>query len=83
MGPQLNLVAKPATLKDHRGAPFVDVRTAPALSGHPAGSCGLYALTATGTLVLMRATGRIPDKAVDLKVGVWGVSRVLHWRRLS
>jgi hypothetical protein len=68
-GPQLMLTPKPGTLKDHRGAPFVDVRTAPAPAGHPPGSCGVYALTGTGSLVLMRATGRIPDKAVDLKVG--------------
>lgn len=62
------LSSKPVTLKDHRGAAFVGVCTAPAPAGQPPGSCGVYALTAAGTLVLMRATARMPDKAVDLQV---------------
>ncbi|KAI8476446.1 MAG: hypothetical protein J3K34DRAFT_510027 [Monoraphidium minutum] len=62
------LTAKPVTLKDHRGAAFVDVRAAPTPAGQPPGSSGVYALSSPGVLVLMRATGRMPDKAVDLKV---------------
>lgn len=68
-GGGLTLTAKPVALKDHRGAAFVAAATAPAPAGQPPGSCGVYALTATGTLVLMRATARMPDKAVNLQVG--------------
>ena len=63
------LTAKPVTLKDHRGAAFVGVCAAPTPAGQPPGSCGVYALTAAGVLVLMRATARMPDKAVGLQVG--------------
>ncbi len=67
-GSSVALTAKPVTLKDHRSAAFVDARAAPAPAGQPPGSCGVYALTASGTLVLMRGTGRMPDKAVNLQV---------------
>jgi hypothetical protein len=68
-GGGLALAAKPVALKDHKGAHFIDVCPAPTPAGQLAGSCGVYALTAGGVLVLMRATARMPDKAVDLQVG--------------
>jgi hypothetical protein len=67
-GGGLVLTSKPVTLKDHRAAAFVAVAAAPAPAGQLPGSCGVYALTAAGVLVLMRATARMPDKAVDLQV---------------
>ena len=70
--PALTLTAKPVSLKDHRGAPFVALRAAPLAADAPpgatAGAGGMYALTATGTLLLLRGTARAAEKAVDLKV---------------
>lgn len=75
----LTLTAKPVTLKDHRGAPFVATAAAPAPVGQPPGSFGVYVLSGAGCLVLMRATGRMPDRAVDLQVGAWA----LEWHALA
>jgi hypothetical protein len=57
------------TLRELQGNRFVDVAIAPSPPSQPAGSNGVYALVATGVLVLMRPTGRVIDKSVNLQVG--------------
>ncbi|KAL6755136.1 hypothetical protein V8C86DRAFT_2437065 [Haematococcus lacustris] len=78
----VSLAPKPIRLGDLRASNFVDVRSAPGgpsgpastapssgpTSAHanPAGS--VYALTSTGTLLLLRGTCRVVDKTVNLQV---------------
>lgn len=64
----ISLVARPVTLKDLRNSSFVDVCMAPCQHAQPHGSNGVYALVNTGILVLMRPTGRVIDKSVNLQV---------------
>lgn len=65
---QLTLTPRPVGLKDYKSADFVDVSAAPTPAGQPSGAGGIYALTRTGFLLLMRAAGRTLDKSVDLQV---------------
>ncbi|KAF8072924.1 mapkbp1 [Scenedesmus sp. PABB004] len=64
----VSLTPRPVTLKELRTAAFVDLCIAPGPPGQPAGVNGVYALVARGVLVLMRPTGRVIDKSVNLQV---------------
>ena len=50
-----------------RSCTFVDVKASASAPGAPA-TGGIYALTSSGVLVLMRAAGRTIDKSVNLQV---------------
>jgi hypothetical protein len=67
-GSSLSLTPRPVTLRELQGSRFVDVAIAPSPPMQPPGSNGVYALVATGVLVLMRPTGRVIDKSVKLQV---------------
>lgn len=64
----LTLTPRAVTLKDYKTADFVDVRPSPPVPGQPASAGGLYVLTRSGFLLLMRAAGRTLDKSVSLQV---------------
>ncbi|WIA09056.1 hypothetical protein OEZ85_008470 [Tetradesmus obliquus] len=64
----LSLTPRPVTLRELQGSRFADVAVAPSPPQQPPGSNGVYALVATGVLVLMRPTGRVIDKSVNLQV---------------
>eukprot|EP00878_Enallax_costatus_P016900 GHUV01017741.1.p1 GENE.GHUV01017741.1~~GHUV01017741.1.p1 ORF type:complete len:357 (+),score=117.25 GHUV01017741.1:1669-2739(+) len=64
----ISLVARPVTLKELRNSNFIDVCMAPCQPAQPHGSNGVYALVDSGVLVLMRPTGRVIDKSVNLQV---------------
>ncbi|KAG1663327.1 hypothetical protein FOA52_006286 [Chlamydomonas sp. UWO 241] len=70
--PTVILAPKPTLLKEFKSCTFVGV--APAVNGGgapgqaPAGSGGVYTLTSSGVLLLMRAAGRSIDKSVNLQV---------------
>jgi hypothetical protein len=66
------------TLRELQGSRFVDVAIAPSPPSQPPGSNGVYALVATGVLVLMRPTGRVIDKSVNLQVR--GANGSSGWR---
>ncbi|KAF6266674.1 hypothetical protein COO60DRAFT_8922 [Scenedesmus sp. NREL 46B-D3] len=67
-GGSLSLTPRAVTLRELQGSRFVDVAVAPSPPSQPPGSNGVYALVATGVLVLMRPTGRVIDKSVNLQV---------------
>jgi hypothetical protein len=56
-------------LKEHKDKPFVDVRMAASPCDMAVGTNGIYALTASGLLLMLRATGKTFDRAVNLQVG--------------
>ncbi|KAJ9523592.1 hypothetical protein QJQ45_007333 [Haematococcus lacustris] len=78
----VSLAPKPIRLGDLRASNFVDVRSAPGGPSGPASTApgsgptsthansagSVYALTSTGTLLLLRGTCRVVDKTVNLQV---------------
>ena len=87
------LTARPAALKELRTSTFVAVKPAPPVAaGRAAGgpgsgaagaggaaTGGLYALTSSGVLVLMRAAGRSVDKSVNLHVRAMNKALRTEW----
>lgn len=65
----LSLTAWQVNIKQQRSSSFVDMCLAPCLPGQPAGSNGVYALTDSGSLLLLRSTGRTVDRSINLQVG--------------
>jgi hypothetical protein len=65
---KLSLIPRQVTLRELRGASFADVALVPTPAHQPPGSGGVYALASSGVLLLLRATARTVDKAVDLQV---------------
>jgi hypothetical protein len=63
------LTARQVNIKQQRSSSFVDMCLAPCLAGQPVGSNGVYALTDTGSLLLLRSTGRTVDRSINLQVG--------------
>lgn len=64
----LVVTARQVNLKQQRSSSFVDLCLAPCLPGQPVGSNGLYALTDKGNLLLLRSTGRLVDRSINLQV---------------
>ncbi|KAJ9523458.1 hypothetical protein QJQ45_005353 [Haematococcus lacustris] len=78
----VSLAPKPIRLGELRASNFVDVRSAPGGPSGPASTApssgptpahansagSVYALTSTGTLLLLRGTCRVVDKTVNLQV---------------
>jgi hypothetical protein len=79
----LILAPKPVAIKDFRGSLFVDVKPASSAGGMPAsghgaaaagaqGGGGVYALTSSGHLLMLRGSTRAVDRSVNLQVRIKG-----------
>ncbi len=64
----LALAPKQACLKEFKSCTFVDAKPAVSASQVAASAAGVYALTSSGVLVLMRPAGKTIDKSVNLQV---------------